>query len=258
MNSRVMSALAASGLGLVMTAGVLADQSPVPAPVPPTVARTADGKPDLSGVWQALNTAAWDLEDHNAREGVPAGQGLVVGGRIPYQESARAKKQANFEKRSSLDPENNCYLPGIPRLMFMPFPFQIVQTPDEVITLHEYARAIRHIYTNGTEHPRGPIEWWLGDSRGRWEGDTLVVDTVHFTNQTWLDRAGNFHSENLHVVERFTPDGPDHLNYRATLEDPDVYTRPWDIETVLYRRKDKNVQVLEYNCYGFRHEAIYP
>ena len=215
-------------------------------------------RPDLSGIWQVLSPAAWNLLDHHASDGVPAGQGVVVSNEIPYQSWAIEQRKRNFESRASADPEQKCYLPGVPRLTFMPFPFQIFQSDDLVLVMHEYARAIRHIHTNGTEHPRGPLEFWLGDSRGRWEGGTLVVDTVHFTNQTWLDRSGNFHSEELHVVERFTPDGPDHIRYRVRLEDPKVFTRPWEVETVLYRRKETNVQVLEYNCYGFEHEGLYP
>jgi hypothetical protein len=225
---------------------------------PSGVRRGADGHPDLSGIWQVLAPAAFDLEPHHAREGVPAGQGIVVGGTIPYLPEALATRKANYADRAERDTEAGCFLPGVPRLMYMPFPFQIVQTPELVLTLHEYARAIRHIHTDSTAHPHGPIEWWLGDSRGRWEGDTLVVDTVHFTDKTRLDRSGNFHSEALHIVERFTPDGPDHIAYRATLEDPKVFSRPWDIETVLYRRKEKNVQLLEFNCYGFEYESLYP
>jgi hypothetical protein len=242
------------GVALAADAVLIAQQPAQPG----TVARTADGKPDLSGIWQVLAPAAWNLQDHHASDGVPAGQGVVIGNEIPYQPWALEQRNKNAANWETLDPERNCYLPGVPRLTFMPFPFQIFQLEDEVLVIHEYARAIRHIYTNGTEHPHGPIEWWLGDSRGHWEGDTLVVDTVHFTNQTWLDRAGNFHSEELHVVERFTPDGPDHIRYHVTLEDPKVLTRPWSLETVLYRRKEANVQLLEYNCYGFEFEELYP
>jgi hypothetical protein len=260
MKTRFATALAVMAL---ISGASIAGQSPAAPPASPSTAtagvpRTADGTPDFSGIWQVLSPAAWDLEPHHAREGVPASQGIVVGGEIPYQPWALAKRKENSESRVTADTEANCYLPGVPRLTYMPFPFQIVQTPELFLMLHEYARAIRHIHTNGTEHPKGPIEWWLGDSRGRWDGDTLIVDTVHFTNQTWLDRSGNFHSDALHVVERFTPDGPDHITYRATLEDPNVFTRPWDIETVLYRRKEKNIQLLEFNCYGFQHEGLYP
>ena len=217
-----------------------------PAYSPP---RTRDGHPDLQGVWQALNTVAWDLEAHQASIGVPAGHGVVEGGAIPYQAWALAKKKENFAKRSTLDPATRCYLPGVPRITYMPHPFQIVQQADKVTILYEYLRAIRYIFMNGNPHPPGPIDWWMGDSRGRWEGNTLVVDAVHFSDRTWLDRAGNFHSEALHVVERYTPTGPDHMLYEATIEDPKVFTRPWKISTPLYRRHERNSELLEYECF---------
>ena len=208
--------------------------------------RAPEGRPNLQGVWQVLNTAAWDIQDHPARLGVPAGQGVVVGNEIPYLPAALAKKRQNFENRAA-DPEAKGYLPGVPRIMYMPFPFQILQTPDQVVMVFEYDRGVRNIYTNGTPHPRGPLNWWLGDSRGRWEGNTLVVDVVYFTDQTWFDRAGNFHSDGLHLVERFTPQGPDHINYEVTVEDSNVFSRPWTMRMVLYRRKEPNVRVLEYD-----------
>ena len=209
--------------------------------------RTPDAKPNLQGIWQVLNTAAWDIQDHAARLGVPAGQGIVDGNEIPYQPAALAKKRANFENRATADPETKGYLPGVPRIMYMPFPFQIFQTPEQIVMVFEYDRGVRNIYTNGTPHPRGPLNWWLGDSRGRWEGNTLVVDVVYFTDQTWFDRAGNFHSDALHLVERFTPAGPDHINYEVTVEDPNVFSRAWMMRTVFYRRKGPNVRVLEYD-----------
>jgi hypothetical protein len=209
--------------------------------------RTADGRPNLQGIWQVLNTAAWDIQDHQARLGVPPGQGVVEGNEIPYRPEALEKKRQNFDSRATADPESKGYLPGVPRIMYMPFPFQIFQTADQLTMTFEYARGIRTIYTNGTQHPRGTINWWLGDSRGRWEGDTLVVDVVHFTDETWFDRAGNFHGEKLHLVERFTPVGPDHINYEVTVEDPAVFTRPWKMSMLLYRRKERNVQLLEYD-----------
>ncbi len=225
---------------LVIAATRAAAQTPAPA-------RTSDGKPNLQGIWQVLNTAAWDVQDHPARLGVPAGQGIVDGNDIPYQPAALAKKRANFESRATADPETKGYLPGVPRIMYMPFPFQILQTPDQIVMVFEYDRGVRNIFTNGTPHPRGPLNWWLGDSRGRWEGNTLVVDVVYFTDQTWFDRAGNFHTDALHLVERFTPAGPDHINYEVTVEDPNVFTRPWTMRMVLYRRKEPNVRVLEYD-----------
>jgi hypothetical protein len=236
------------------SAMVVAGQSP------PTVAlaRTADGKPDLSGFWQVSNTAVWDIQDHRAQKGIPAGQGIVEGNEIPYQPWAAEKRQGNFLNRAAADPETKCYLPGIPRLTYMPFPFQVIQTPRELILLHEYVHAVRTIHADGTPHSADAGESWLGDSRGHWEGDTLVVDSTHFNDRTWFDRAGNFHSNALHVVERFTPSDPDHIDYSVLIEDPKVFTRPWTMSMILYRHKEKNFQLLEYECYGFDYEKIYP
>ena len=218
--------------------------------------RTAAGNPDLSGIWQVLNTAAWDLEDHSAQLGVPAGQ-RVVDGEIPYQTWAVATKRQNWENRVTADPETKCYLPGVPRITYMPFPFEIVQTPGHVLMKYEYAHAVRTVYTNGTRHPEGDLAFWLGDSRGRWEGDTLVVDVTNFTDQTWFDRAGNFHSEALHVIERYTPVTANHISYEVTIEDPKVFTRPWKMTMPLYRRLDKGVRVLEYDCHVYLQEKRY-
>lgn len=215
------------------------------------VPRTGDGKPDLSGVWQVLNTASYDIEDHNAEAGVPAGAGVVIGGPIPYQPSALDRRKANFENRMTEDTDAKCFMPGVPRVTYMPYPFRIVQTPQRVDILYEYIGIVRHIYTDGTPHPRGPIEWWMGDSRGHWEDNTLVVDVVHFNDQTRFDRAGNFHSEMLHVIERYTPIDRDHVNYEVTIEDPNVFTRPWKMQMPLYRRIEAHARVLEYYCYGF-------
>jgi hypothetical protein len=212
--------------------------------------RTPDGKPDLSGIWQAVNAAGWNILPHPAEEGVPAGLGVVDGGTLPYTEEAAARQREHYANRVTLDPEARCLLPGVPRATYMGFPFQIVQTPAQTSILYEYAHTLRHIFMN-SPHPRGPIEWWMGDSRGRWEGDTLVVDVVHFNAQTWFDRAGNHHSEQLHVVERYTMTSANHINYEATIEDPKVFTRPWTMRMPLYRRLDTNMQLLEYECYGF-------
>jgi hypothetical protein len=217
---------------------------------PPAIPRGADGKLDLSGVWQAATTANWNLLPHGAETAVPAGLGVVEGNEIPYQPWAAAQQRENFAARAQADPETRCFLPGVPRIMYMPFPFQILQTPGHIAMAFEYVHAVRRIFMN-SPHPEGPIEWWMGDSRGRWDGDTLVVDVVHFTNQTWFDRAGNFHSEGLHVVERYTPIGPNHIQYEATIEDGKVFTRPWKISFPLYRRLEKGIRVLDYECYAF-------
>jgi hypothetical protein len=242
------AALAAAVFFLTSLTGGGQGQAPTARPYTPP--RTADGHPDLQGIWQALNTAVWDIQDHHARLGVPAGQGIVEGNEIPYQPWALAKKEENFKNRATGDPESKCFMVGVPRITYMPFPFQIVQTPRQMTVLYEYVHTVRNIFMD-SPHPRGPIEWWMGDSRGRWDGDTLVVDVVHFTDQTWFDRSGNFHSDALHVVERYTRTGPDHMLYEATIEDPKVFTRPWKISLPLYRRQEKNVQLLEYECYAY-------
>ena len=218
--------------------------------------RTADGQPDLQGIWQALNTAAWDIQDHSARAGVPAGQGVVVGNEIPYQEWALAQKQENFENRLTADPELQCNMPGVPRITYMPYPFQILQFSDRILILYEYIHVTRTIYMDGSPHPEGHIDFWMGDSRGHWDGDTLVVDVIHFNDRTWFDRAGNFHSDALHVVERYTPTGPDHLLYEATIEDPEVFTRPWTMRMPLYRRQEADIQLLEYECYAYSEREL--
>jgi hypothetical protein len=227
--------------------------------------RTADGKADLNGIWQALNTANWDLQEHAARPGlvvalgaagaVPAGLGVVEGDEIPYLPAAAAKKKENFEKRLTADPEIKCYLPGVPRATYMPYPFQIVQTPQFILMAYEFAGATRTIYMDKV--PPNPVDSWMGHSVGHWEGDTLVVDVTRLNDGTWFDRAGNFHSDALHVVERYTPLSADALTYDVTIEDPKVFSRPWKMSMPLYRRLDKNAQLMEFKCVEFVEELMY-
>ena len=222
------------------------------------------GTPNLNGIWQAINSANWDIQEHAARPGppqlgallaAPAGLGVVEGNEIPYLASALDKKKQNFEKRWSIDPEAKCYLPGVPRATYMPFPFQIVQGSDKIMIVYEYAAAVRVVHMDKV--PKSPVETWMGHSVGRWEGNTLVVDVTSFNDQTWFDRAGNFHSDALHVVERYTPMGADALQYEATIEDPKVFTRPWKMSMPLYRRLEKNAQILEFRCIEFSEELLY-
>lgn len=236
----------------VMTVLVSAQSPTAATDVPPRLPRTADGRPNLSGMWQAVNTASWNIEPHHAEKDTPGGVGVVEGGRIPYQPWAAQKRRENYNSRSTTDPESKCYLPGVPRIMYMPFPFQIAQTPAQITLLFEYVHAVRNVYMN-SPRPRGfeSVGFWMGDSRGRWEGDTLVVDVTSFTDQTWLDRSGNFHSEALHLIERFTLVSADHIRYEVTLDDPKVFTRPWKMNMMLYRLKEANIQLLEYECYTF-------
>jgi hypothetical protein len=219
------------------------------------IARTRDGKPDFSGIWQALTTANFDIQDHSAQPGVPAGVGIVEGNELPYLPEALAKKRENFANRATADRE--CVTPGVPRIMYMPFPFQIVQQPDELLILFEYVDQVRYLYLKNNQHPKGPIEWFMGDSRAHWDGDTLVVDVIYNEN-VWLDRVGNFHSDALHMVERWTLIDRDHINYEATLDDPQVFLKPWKMNFVLYRRIEKNFKILDYLCPAFPLQKYYP
>ncbi len=229
---------------------------PAAAQTAPAVRHMPDGKADLNGIWQAMNTASWNIQDHSGELGVPPGLGIVEGNEIPYQPWAIAKKQENFANRKTADPtEANCYMPGVPRANYMPFPFEIVQTADRIAIRYEFGHAVRTIHMDGV-HPEGVPGNWMGDSRGRWEGNTLVVDVSNFNDQAWFDNAGNFHSDALHVVERYTPAG-DHILYEATIEDSKVFTRPWKISMPLYRRMEKNARLLEYECVFYLQEEKY-
>jgi hypothetical protein len=253
--------------------------------------RTADGAPDLNGIWQALNTANFDIEAHPARPalaivpapsrpttpglaratrievpapavrslgavgGVPAGAGVVEGNEIPYQPWALARKQENAANWLERDPEIKCFMPGVPRATYMPYPFQILQGTNKILIAYEFAGTTRTIHMDTVSDSPSPS--WMGWSRGRWEGDTLVVDVTDFNEETWFDRAGNFHSDALRVVERYTPVGPSHLMYEATIEDPKVFTRPWKMRMPLYRRLESDAQILEYKCVEFVEQLMY-
>ena len=237
------------------------------------------GHPDLNGVWQAMTTANIDLEDHEAQAGPyteligaysgwPAGQSIVQGGAIPYKPEALEKKRRNAANRAKVDvsndetwhdlgdPEMKCYMPGVPRGAYMPFPFQIVQGSSPYILIsYEFASATRVVRMDWKQE--APTDTWMGWSRGRWEGETLVIDVTGNRAETWFDRAGNYHTDALHVVERYTPVSPYHLMYEATIEDPNVFTRPWTIRFPLYRRMEPNAQLLEFKCVPFTEDLLY-
>jgi hypothetical protein len=227
--------------------------------------RSKDGRPDLSGIWQALNTANWDLQAHAAQAGhvvalgaqgaEPAGLGVIEGGEIPYLPAALAQKKANYEKRFTDDPEIKCYMPGVPRATYLPFPFQILQSQKVIQISYEFAATARTIFME--KMPPPPLDSWMGQSIGHWEGDTLVVDVSGLLDQTWLDRAGDFHSDALHVVERYTPVSHDVLQYEATIEDPKVFSRPWKISMPLYRHVEKDARLMEFRCAQFVEELLY-
>jgi len=263
--SPVKAALFAGAAAVLAAVFQVAAMPAVRAAEPYKAPRTADGKANLNGIWQVLNTANWDLQEHAARAGLvivlgaegaaPAGPGVVEGDEIPYLPEAAAKKKANFDNRLTADPEIKCYLPGVPRATYMPYPFQIVQTPKYILMAYEYAGATRTIYMDNV--PPDPADSWMGHSAGHWEGDTLVVDVTGMNDQTWFDRAGNFHSDALHVVERYTPLSPDALMYEATIEDPKVFSRPWKMSMPLYRRLEKNARIMEFRCVEFAEELLY-
>ncbi len=219
----------------------------------PTLPRTADGKPNLQGIWQASSTAAADLQDHAASYNMLAGKSVVSGGEIPYQPWAAAKKAENFKNRQMADPVNQCFIPGVPRVMYMEFPFQIFQTPREIAIAFEWSLDYRLIHADGSPHP-ADLDFWMGDSRGHWEGDTLVVDVANNNNKTWFDMAGDFHSEALHVVERYNMTDPNTIQYQATIEDTKVFTKPWTINISLHRRTDRD-RLFEYVCQAEAEEA---
>jgi hypothetical protein len=216
-------------------------------PAPP---QRAPAQPDLQGIWQVMNSAYVNILGHSASSDGPAGQGVVVGGSLPYQAWAAKKQEENFANRLKLDRERDCHLSGVPRATYLPFPFQIVQTPNMVVILYEWAHMTRRIYTDGTPHPED-LEFFNGDSRGRYERQTLVVDVANFNDKTWFDRAGNFHSDALKVEERYTRMDRDHIRYEATIQDPKVFTQSWKMEMILYRHAEPNAQILDYMCYAF-------
>ena len=241
--------------------------------------RAENGKPDLNGIWQAMNEANYDLEGHNARPAmalrpgpygpvpaasvlalgavgaVPPSLGVVEGGEIPYKPEALAQKKKNQENWVTSDPEIKCYLPGVPRATYIPQPFRIFQSNSQLFFAYQYAGAVRNIYLK--DPGPAPVDAWMGQSFGHWEGETLVIDVTGFNDQSWFDRAGNFHSDALHVLERYTRTSPDVISYEATIEDPKVFTRPWKISMPLYRRQEKNAQILDFKCVEFVEELTY-
>jgi hypothetical protein len=243
------------------------------------IPRTASGKPDLNGVWRAMGTAHWDLEPHAARPAlamrpgpvvpvparevlafgavgsVPPGLGVVEGGEIPYTPEGRAKKNENQGNWLSRDPEIKCYLPGVPRATYMPYPFQIFQSESAFAIAYEYAGAFRNVYLKDPGPPQ--VDTWMGQSVGRWEGDTFVVVANGFNDQSWFDRSGNHHSEALVVTERYTMTGRDHIRYQATIEDPKTFTRPWTISMPLYRDVSPNARLGVFKCVEFVEELMY-
>ena len=258
----VIVALVAAAVGAGAAWGVRGQLS---GPVEYSVPRLADGHPDLNGVWQAVSAANWNIQDHAASAGpvvalgaafsVPGGLGVVDGNELPYQDWALARRDENAAQWLTKDPEVKCYLPGVPRATYMPYPFQIVQGANAVLMAYEFAGATRLVSMAGASEPPAPS--WMGFSRGRWDGDALVVEVTGFNEDTWFDRAGNFHSDEMRVVERYTRTGPDRLQYEATITDDKVFTRPWTMRMPLYRRLEPGARLVEYKCVEFVEELMY-
>jgi len=226
------------------------------------------GRPNLNGIWQAINTANWNLEDHAASAtafwqlgamfAIPPGQGVIVdnNGTIPYMPDGLKKRQENQAGWPKSDPEARCYMAGLPRATYMPYPFQIVQGEKDILFMYEYAGANRSVHM--TSHTEAPVDSWMGWSNGKWDGDTLVIEAKGFNDLSWFDRAGNHHSDALTVTERYSlAPGGNNINYEARIEDPKTFTRPWTIRMPLYRRLEPNVQLLEYKCVEFSEELLY-
>jgi hypothetical protein len=252
------------GAGAPAAPAAPAAQAARPAARPARIA----GHPNMNGIWQAMGTANWNLEDHSASAtqfwqlgaigAIPAGQSVVVdpaNGVIPYTPAGLKQRDANRAGWPKSDPEAKCYMAGIPRSNYMPYPFQIVQGQKDILFVYEYASSNRIVHMSN--HTEAPVDSWMGWSNGKWDGDTLAITVNGFNDSTWFDRAGNHHSEALTVEERYTMQGDNVLIYEATMTDPKTFTRPWKIRMPLYRRLEPNVQLLEFKCVEFSEELLY-
>jgi hypothetical protein len=264
----MLSRLPPALIGLLAAAAAALAAAPAAAQERARPERIA-GKPNLNGIWQAANTAHWNLEAHSAEAieefwqlgalaAIPAGQSVVAGGEIPYLPEALAEREENRAGWPAADPEAKCYMPGIPRATYMPYPFEIVQGEGDIILFaYAYANANRPVYMNPDDHLIAPVDLWMGRSNGRWDGDTLVIEVNSNIDQTWLDRAGNHHSAAMIVTERYTLINEHAMQYEATIEDPETFSRPWTIRMPLYRQIEENARLLEFNCVEFAEELLY-
>jgi hypothetical protein len=261
MGNRFIAAAAVLGLAMVAIAPAAVEAQP--GGLGP---ERINGKPNLSGVWQAMNTANWNLEAHSAEAidefwrlgaiaAIPAGQSVVVEGSIPYRQEALAQREENQAGWPAADPETVCYLPGIPRANYMPYPFQILQTESDILFAYSYHSTNRLVEMDEELVP--PVDTWMGQSNGRWEGDTLVIETTGLNGKAWLDRAGNYLTRNAVVTERLSLITPNHIDYQATISDPTIFTSEWTIRMPLYRNIEENAQILEHKCVPFVENLLY-
>lgn len=229
------------------------------------------GHPDFNGIWQVLNSANWNLEGHSvepfskdntkfwqlgAMAVIPAGQSVLKGGgTIPYLPDALKQRDDNRAHWPESDPEAKCYMLGVPRATYQNLPFQIFQGDGDLLMVYPFAATNRIIHMK--DHTDLPVDSWMGKSNGDWEGDTLVVTTTSQNGKSWLDRAGNFATNQLKVTERFKLLDVNHIWYEATLEDPKTFSKPWTIEMPLYRLIDNNLQLLEHKCVPYADMVLY-
>jgi hypothetical protein len=271
-------ALVAGGSVVLLTQSFAAPAAPAHK-TPAGAIERVGGHPNFSGVWSVMNTANWDIEPHLAsaalelRPGpvvpvpakaivalgavgsVPAGMGVVEGGKLPYTADALAKRDDNKKHYLERDPEVKCDLPGVPRANYMSFPFQIVQSAKTMLISYEYDGAVRDILF--TDPGPAPIDSWMGQSVGRWDGDTLVVTVTAQNDNTWFDRAGNFHSGDMNVVERWTMVNENTIRYEAQITDPATFTKPWKMSMLMYRRLGDDARLQQFKCVEFVEELMY-
>ena len=213
--------------------------------------RLADGKtPDFRGLWQARGTAYVNIEGHAGEKGVAGSASIVVDppdGKIPYKPEALARRDENYRARATADPSVKCYQAGVPRATYLATPLQILQSPGNFAIVYQENHAFR-VFQPDTRPHFDNTDWWMGDTRYRWEGDTLVADVAALIDQLWFDHAGNYHSAGVHIVERYRMTGPDTLEYEAHIEDPAVYSRPWTLRTLLHRVTEHGARIVEDEC----------
>ena len=273
MESRLSSRLLRAGIlaaGVGLTSVPLAGQAPRAAPQPGdcprepvgfhacalakakifTPPRTSDGKPDMQGIWRGQTGGVENIEAHPGNGDVAAGPTFVVDpadGKIPYQPWAMAQRRENVEKY--LDPNVACLSSGVPRMLYTPGDLEIIQSPGIVAITHSRSHTFRVMPTTPVPPISKSVPLWLGSSQGRWDGNTLVVDVTNQNGKTWFDQAGNFDTDAVHIVERFTMIDRDTIHYEARIDDPTVYTRAWTMAFAIRRVKEPGYEVFEEACH---------
>jgi hypothetical protein len=217
-----------------------------------TAPRTRENTPDFRGYWRSRNNnAAYNIEPAEATFGIPASAGHIIDtpdGLIPYQPWALARRN-ELRGKGFDDPQAHCAPSGAPRKNLTLFGWKIIQPPGHVLFVYESMHDYRIIPTNGRPHISPHIKLWHGDPVGRWEGDTLVVDYRNLNGRHWFDMSGNFQSEHIHVVERYTMYDTNAILFEARIEDETMYTRPWTLAFAIERNTEEGYYQIEYACH---------